>query len=390
MSEPLWTLADVLAATGGEASGALPATANGVSIDSRTLEPGDLFFAISDRTDGHAYVDNALGKGAAAAVVARGYEGNAGPLIRVDDPLEALNLLGTAARQRSAAKIVAVTGSVGKTSTKEMLRTVLSASGATHASEKSYNNLWGVPLSLARMPQAACYGVFEIGMNHAGEITPLTRLVRPHIAVITTIAPVHLEFFAGTAAIAEAKAEIFSGLEPGGAAVINRDTEHFPLLEQRAKQAGAATIVSFGEDAAATVRLTAVTLNSDTSTVTAQAFGETLRYTIAAPGRHLVLNSLAVIAALKLTGASLHTIEALAAYAVPEGRGVRETFALRRRRGAGHRRKLQRQPGLHRRRHRCARLAAARTPCPPHRRTGRYVGVGTRFRRVACKTRRPH
>jgi UDP-N-acetylmuramoyl-tripeptide--D-alanyl-D-alanine ligase len=328
MSEPLWTMAGVLAAVNGEVSGVLPAEANGVSIDSRTLEPGDLFFAIRDRTDGHAYVDSALRNGAAAAIVVRGFECAAGgPLIHVDDPLEALNRLGAAARRRTAAKIVAVTGSVGKTSTKEMLRTVLTTSGATHASEKSYNNLWGVPLSLARMPQGAQAGVFEIGMNHAGEITPLTQLVRPHAAIVTTIAPVHLEFFAGTAAIAEAKAEIFTGIEPGGAAVINRNSEHFSLLEQRATEA-AARVISFGDHARADVRLVAMTLESGSSTVTAHAFGETFEYTIGAAGRHLVLNSLAVLAALHLSGAPVRAIEALAGYTPPEGRGVRETFAL--------------------------------------------------------------
>jgi UDP-N-acetylmuramoyl-tripeptide--D-alanyl-D-alanine ligase len=237
MTAPLWQMSEVLAATGGEGCGALPAGADGVSIDSRTLEPADLFFAIRDRTDGHAYVEAALGKGAAAAVIARDYKSDAAPLIRVDDPLEALNRLGRAARARSSAKIAAVTGSAGKTSTKEMLRIVLRAAGTTHASEKSYNNLWGVPLSLARMPHTTRFGVFEIGMNHAGEIAPLTQFVRPHIAIVTTIAGAP-GVFVWHRRHRRSESRAFWGLSRRRGDHQPRP-EHFPLLEQRALFAAA-------------------------------------------------------------------------------------------------------------------------------------------------------
>ena len=197
MADPLWTIPEIAAALETTPTGSPAIPVSGISIDSRTLKRGDLFFAIKgERMDGHRFAEAAIGKGAAAAVVEQGFEGSlSGPLFRVPDTLEALNALARQSRARSGARIIAVTGSVGKTGTKEMLRTMLSASGPTHASEKSYNNLWGVPLSLARMPKDTDFGVFEIGMNHAGEITPLTRLVRPNIAIITWVAPVHIEFF---------------------------------------------------------------------------------------------------------------------------------------------------------------------------------------------------
>ena len=216
---------------------------SGVSIDSRTLKHGDLFFAIKgERMDGHKFIAGAFDKGAAGAVVEQGFEppsSSCVPLFRMPDTLEAMNALARQSRKRSQARIVAVTGSVGKTGTKEMLRTMLSASGVTHASEKSYNNLWGVPLSLARMPKEAAFGVFEIGMNHAGEITPLTRLVRPDIAIVTWVAPVHIEFFNSVAEIADAKAEIFDGFEQGGIAILPADNEHFARLAARARAKGA-------------------------------------------------------------------------------------------------------------------------------------------------------
>src|SRR5436305_168150 len=232
----------MVAAMGATRAGALPQSVSGLSIDTRTIEPGEAFFAIQgENRDGHDFVEAALKAGAGLAVVARDRQvrlPNDAPLLIVTDVLAALNDLARAARARSQARIVAVTGSVGKTGTKEALRLVLGKQGATHASAASYNNHWGVPLSLALMPQDARFGVFEIGRNHAGEITPLTRLVRPHVAIVTTIAPVHLEFFGTLDAIADAKAEIFLGIEPGGAAVINADIAQFERLKGAAQEAG--------------------------------------------------------------------------------------------------------------------------------------------------------
>src|SRR5471030_989085 len=246
----LWTLEDMAAAMRAEKCGVLPADVPGISIDSRSIAKGEAFFAIlGDNRDGHEFVDAALKGGAGVAVIARvrrnQFPADA-PLLLVDDVLEALRDLARAARARSHAKVIAVTGSVGKTGTKEALRLALTADGETHASAASYNNHWGVPLSLARCPAAAKYAVFEIGMNHAGEITPLTKLVRPHVAIITTIEPVHLEYFGSLKKIADAKAEIFLGLEPDGTAVLNRDNVQYVQLTAAAKAAGVARIVSFG------------------------------------------------------------------------------------------------------------------------------------------------
>ncbi len=327
---PLWTLQAVLAATKGSAQGQPPEDASGVSIDSRTLKPGDIFVAIKgERGDGHDHVGSALDKGAAFAIVSREYFGAAGPLIRVPDTLGALNALATAARARCKGRIAAITGSVGKTGSKEMLRLALGASGATHASEKSYNNLWGVPLSLARMPGETRFGVFEIGMNHAGEITPLTRMVRPHLAIVTTVAAVHIEFFDSVAGIAEAKAEIFHGLEPGGTAILNADNEYFALLRARARERGAERIITFGAGADADARLLAAQSEGEATAIEADIMGERVAFRLGAPGRHLALNAVAVLAAVKALGADLAgAAAALAAFEPPEGRGVRQTFAL--------------------------------------------------------------
>src|SRR5919201_335172 len=251
------------------------------------------------------------------------------PLLVVADVLEGLRDLARAARARSQAKVVAVTGSVGKTSTKEALRLTLARSGETHASVASYNNHWGVPLSLARCPQGARYAVFEIGMNHAGEIEPLTRLARPQVAIVTAVEPVHLEFFGSLEAIADAKAEIFLGVERGGAAVINRDSPQFTRLEGRARDAGVERIVAFGEHARADARLIKCSLQAETSTVQARILGTDVTYKVGAPGRHLVLNSLSVLAATALVGADL----ALAALALADlqpasGRGSRLTLHM--------------------------------------------------------------
>ena len=333
MTAPLWTVDAIAAATRGERAGQLPQVVTGISIDSRTVAAGEAFFAIKgDTHDGHDFVAAALGRGAALAVVARdrsnSYGGNA-PLIVVDDVLDALGDVARAARRRSSAKIVAVTGSVGKTSTKEALALALASSEETHASAASFNNHWGVPLSLARMAETACYGEFEIGMNHAGEITPLVRMVRPHVAIVTAVEPVHLEFFASVAAIADAKAEIFVGLEPGGAAVINRDNPHFERLRQRAEEAGVKHIVTFGEHAGAAARLLKCALHADCSTVEAKILGQPVTYKIGAPGRHLVMNSLAVLAAASLVGADLARAALALAQQVPAaGRGTRVTLEL--------------------------------------------------------------
>ena len=327
----LWTVADVTKAMRAEKSGALPTDIPGISIDSRNLAKGEAFFAIQgDNRDGHDFVEAALKNGAGVAVVAfnkRDRFGTDAPLLVVADVLEALRDLARAARARLQARVIGVTGSVGKTSTKEALRLALGADGETYASVASYNNHWGVPLSLARCPPAAKYAVFEIGMNHAGEITPLTKLVRPHIAIVTTIEPVHLEYFGTLRKIAQAKAEIFSGVEPGGAAVLNRDNRQYAQLAAAAKAAGVSRIVSFGKNTKADARLLRHSLQCDSSTVDALILEQPVTYKLGAPGMHLVLNSLAVLAAVSLAGADL----ALAALALNRlkpaaGRGTRVTL----------------------------------------------------------------
>jgi UDP-N-acetylmuramoyl-tripeptide--D-alanyl-D-alanine ligase len=243
--------------------------------------------------------------------------------------LGALVDLAHAARARLDAQVIAVTGSVGKTSTKEALRRVLGAQGETHASVASFNNHWGVPLSLARCPAGVRFAVFEIGMNHAGEIEPLVKMVRPHVAIITTVEPVHLEFFAGIEAIADAKAEIFEGLEPGGAAVLNRDNSQFARLQRRAKKLGISRVVSFGAHKKSDARLLDVSLHSACSAVHAEILGHEVTYKLGVPGRHMAMNSLAVVAAASLAGADL----ALAALSLSQiepaaGRGVRRVLEV--------------------------------------------------------------
>jgi UDP-N-acetylmuramoyl-tripeptide--D-alanyl-D-alanine ligase len=251
------------------------------------------------------------------------------PLLVVPDVLAGLTDLAREARARSRARIVAVTGSVGKTGTKEALRLAIESQGETHASAASYNNHWGVPLSVARLAASARFAVFELGMNHAGEIAPLTMVVRPHVAVVTTVAPVHLEFFRSVEDIADAKAEIFVGVEAAGAAVLNRDNPHFERLAAHAAAAGVARIVSFGEDARADARLIDASLESDGSVVRADILGRTIGYRLGSPGRHVVLNSLAVLAATALLGCDPEAAaQALAALKPPVGRGRRVTLEL--------------------------------------------------------------
>ncbi|MDE3177140.1 MAG: UDP-N-acetylmuramoyl-tripeptide--D-alanyl-D-alanine ligase, partial [Pseudomonadota bacterium] len=319
MTRPLWTPQE-LTQTLGAPSVALRQPATGVSIDTRTLQHGDLFVAIKgDTHDGHDHVARAFAAGASAALVSRAQD-VAGPQFLVDDALRGLERLGGAARARSPARILAITGSVGKTSAKEMARTALSALAPTHASAASFNNHWGVPLTLARLPAEAEYGVFEIGMNHAGEITPLVGLVRPHVALVTTIGPVHLEHFGSLERIADAKAEIFSGIEPGGAAVLNRDAPQFARLVEAARS----RVLSFGSSPGGEARL----LSCEGSRVAAEIGGERIDFTLGAPGRHMAENAVGVLLALHALGAPLRACaEALAAFAPAKGRGERFTLA---------------------------------------------------------------
>lgn len=326
----LWNAADAAAATGGETSGGW--TATGVSIDSRSVAAGDLFVALrGPNHDGHDFAGAALAAGAVAAMVDGAVPGlpPGMALLRVGDTLAGLTALGAASRTRSRARIVAVTGSVGKTGTKEALRLALAASGTVSASAGSLNNHWGAPLSLARMPADVEYGVFELGMNHAGEIAALSRLVRPHVAVITTVEPAHLGYFASVEAIADAKAEIFLGLEPGGTAVLNRDNPHYARLAAAA-EAVAGGIIGFGRHSDAAVRLLDCTLDAAGSTVAAALEGGELRYRVGLPGEHWVMNSLAVLAAASAAGADVRAAAAsLARLEALPGRGRRHELAWR-------------------------------------------------------------
>ena len=333
MSASLWSSNAMTAAMRAVINGVLPPEVTGISIDSRTVAPAEAYFAIKGAVhDGHDFVEAALRAGAALAVVEKGKReqfASDAPLLMVDDVLGALVELAHAARARLQGQVIAVTGSVGKTSTKEALRLVLSAQGQTHASAASFNNHWGVPLSLARCSETARFAVFEIGMNHAGEIQPLVKMVQPHVAIITTVEPVHLEFFAGIEAIADAKAEIFEGVVQGGAVVLNRDNPQFARLARRAKELGIQRVVSFGADAKSHARLIDVSLHAACSAVHADILGHEVTYKVGMPGRHMAMNSLAVLAAAALAGADL----ALASLSLSQlepatGRGVRSTLEL--------------------------------------------------------------
>ena len=333
MSQPLWTTDAIITAMRAERQGVLPTQVAGISIDSRTVKPGEAYFAIKgDVHDGHDFVDAALKNGAGFAVVAHSQRARFAadvPLLVASDVLAALGALGLAARKRFAGKVIAVTGSVGKTSTKEALRSVLAAQGSTHASDASFNNHWGVPLTLARCPASASYAVYEIGMNHAGEIEPLVKMVRPDVAVITTVEPVHLEFFASVEAIADAKAEIFLGVERGGAAVLNIDNAQFGRLKQRAEEAGIDRIVSFGEDERADARLLDLALHPNCSALHARILDHDITYKLGMPGRHMAMNSLAVLSAAVLAGADLARCAlALSQMQPPTGRGARLSLSF--------------------------------------------------------------
>ncbi len=322
----LWTSDQIATAAGGAASASFEAS--GVTFDSREVEPGDLFIALTgETTDGHRFVAGAADKGAAGMLVSQPV---AGPHVLVDDTTAALNALALAARARTSAKVVGVTGSVGKTGTKEALHAALdrSAPGEAHRSVKSYNNHTGVPLSLARMPAEARFGVFEMGMNHAGELAELTRLVRPHAAVVTAIAPAHREFFASDEDIADAKGEIFEGLEPGGTAIIPFDSPHRDRLI-RAAQPHAAHIVTFGIGEGADVRARESMPGPRGTLITAILADAELTFTLALPGAHWVSNALAVLAAVQAVGGDL----AAAGLALAEmpgllGRGERTVIAV--------------------------------------------------------------
>jgi UDP-N-acetylmuramoyl-tripeptide--D-alanyl-D-alanine ligase len=327
----LWSAADAEAATGGRST--RDWNAKGISIDTRTLVPGDLFVAlIGPRLDGHDFVADALARGACAALVSHP-PANLAPdaaLLVVADTQAALEGLGREARRRAPATIVGVTGSVGKSGTKEALRRAFERQGRTAASTGSLNNQWGVPLSLARMPRDSVFGVFEMGMNHPGEIDALTRLVRPDVAVITTIEPVHLGFFPSVEAIADAKAEIFNGMGPRGAAVLNRDNPHFDRLFRAAQARGIARILGFGAHPEAQVRLVECHLHATASAVTAAVMGEIIDYCVAIPGRHWVMNSLAVLAAVKAAGGDVGAAAAALGGIEPmAGRGQRHKIELR-------------------------------------------------------------
>ena len=325
----LWTSLGLVGPLAARVSGSVPrGGATGISIDTRTLQKGDLFFAIKGpSSDGHDYAGAAFEKGAFAAVVDEAHAEALrplGPLYVVSDVLLALERLGVAARARSPARIVAVTGSAGKTSTKEALRLVLTQAGASHAPVASYNNHWGVPLTLARMPKHTSFGIYEIGMNHQGEITPLSAMVRPHVAIITTIAPVHLEYFESLDAIADAKVEIFSGLVQGGVAILNRDIAEYERLLAHAKASPAGHAASFGEHEKADAKLVSVTLGADHSIVQAEVCGHRLTYRLGAPGRHLAMNSLAVLLTAKAFGVELELAAGtLAFFSAQPGRGER-------------------------------------------------------------------
>lgn len=331
---PLWSWDDLIEASGATIDGAPSAHVTGFSIDTRTLEPGDVFVALADSRDGHDFVPAAFDKGAAAAIVRQSYprQPGDGVLLRVDDPLRALERIGMAARRRLSgkARVIAVTGSAGKTSTKEMLRKCLGtlAPGRVHASAKSYNNHWGVPLTLARMPADTRFAVLEIGMNHAGEITPLTKMVRPHIALVTLVAAVHLGHFPAVDDIAEAKAEIFTGLAPGGLAVINLDNEFSGLFRARAAAHGG-KIVTFGFGEGATVRGEILELAADRSIVKITTPAASLETTVGVPGAHMAMNALAAAAAMHAAGIEniREGLQALASATAAEGRGQRTTLA---------------------------------------------------------------
>ena len=345
MADAIWTAYEAAAATGGALGARGPAprwdidrmpeedwSATGLSIDTRTIKPGEIFVAVKDQRDGHEFVGQAFERGAAAALVSRAPNDvpDGKPLLMVGATMGGLHAMAEAARDRCFGRFVAVTGSAGKTSAKEMLRAALGQAGSVHAAEASFNNHLGVPLTLASLPADADYGVFEIGMSAAGEITPLTKLVRPHVAIITTVSAAHLEFFESVRAIAEAKAEIIEGVRRGGTVVLPADNEHFGLLKMHADQRGV-RVVQFGETAQGkdAVRLTGYEPDGAKSVVRCEVGGKPVRFTLSVPGRHQAMNALAVIAASVAAGAPLvKVVEGLEAFRPGAGRGARHEVEL--------------------------------------------------------------
>jgi len=335
----LWTAGEAARATGGTApDGTAPDgtgpgewEATGVSIDTRTLAEGDLFIALTAARDGHDFVADALAKGAAAALVSRVPEGVApdAPLLVVDDVLDGLRALGKAARKRTKARVIAITGSVGKTSTKEMFRAALTGQGKVHAAEASHNNHWGVPLTLARMPCDTDFAIVEIGMNAPGEIAPLSQLAKPHVAMVITVAAAHLAAFDDLAGIAREKASIFEGLKKGGTALYNADMETSKILKAAAKASKAGRVLSFGEKKGVDARLKRVTA-SETVTVAEARIGKTdAIFKLATPGVHFALPGVLVLATAAAAGADIAlTAQGLGRWVPPPGRGAAERLAL--------------------------------------------------------------
>ncbi len=324
----LWTSADAVTATDGRSTG--PWSANGVSIDTRTIQKGDLFVALKDIRDGHDFVAQALQKGAAAALVTHIPDGVApdAPLLIVPDVLQALEKMATFARARTTAQVIGVTGSVGKTSTKEMLRVVLGGQGRVHAAEASYNNHWGVPLTLARMPVAADFAVIEIGMNHPGEIAPLARMAAPDVVIITTVAPAHLEAFENLEGIAQEKASIMDGLRAGGVAILPVDLPVSAILLAKAADVGA-RVKTFGESAGADYRMTAVQICDTATIVKASRAGKPFIYKVLSPGRHFAANGAGVLAVADALGLDpMIAASDLGRWQPPAGRGTREQIVL--------------------------------------------------------------
>ena len=330
----LWTAHDFATAIEATSQPGPLGDVEGISIDSRTVAAGDAFFAIKgDRFDGHAFARKALEAGAAVVVLGADRQAEFADLedcvVFVDDVLKGLERLGRAARARVGGKVIAITGSVGKTSTKDALRAALKPSGKVHAAVSSFNNHLGVPLTLARMPRDTEFGIFEIGMNHPGEIRALVDMVQPHLAMITTVVAAHIGNFNSIVEIAAAKAEIFEGLVAGGTALINADNPFADFLTGVAKNEGITEIRSFGYKAVADIRLLDLALQPDGSDLTVDLLGETVRCHLGAPGKHLALNSLAVLGAVKLCGGDVAAAcKALTQVDASRGRGARHTLSL--------------------------------------------------------------
>jgi UDP-N-acetylmuramoyl-tripeptide--D-alanyl-D-alanine ligase len=321
ISKALWTAEDAALATGGRLVGADAWIATGVSIDTRSLEPGDLFVALKYQRDGHEFVGDAIAKGAAAALVSSPGSSAAGPALVAGDTLEALRGLARAARSLTSARCCAITGSVGKTSVKEALAACLSPSGPTHHAVKSFNNHIGVPLTLARMPADSRFAVFEIGMNNRGEIAPLAAMAAPHVAIVTTVAPVHIENLGSLEGIADEKADIYTGLTRDGVALVPAEAPHVDRLLRVAEQHGAATLL-FGRGPECDARLLSFDVGPDGSDARADILGRPISYRVGAPGSQWATNSLAALTATALLGGDLDAaIEAMARLEPAEGRG---------------------------------------------------------------------